>query len=113
MVKEVIIQGKTLHVAFNMKAIFAFQKSTGKSLNALDNMMKDGDTLEALIYEGLKEGHRLKGVELTIEKEDILAITAKDLEQYTTAIAESFEAEPVKKKTGKSKEVIPKLSQKK
>lgn len=109
MVKEVKIQGKVLFLAFNMNAIFAFQKATGKSLDALDNVMNDSEIFRELVYQGLKEGHRIKKLPFEMEKMDVLAIDFKELEQYTNAISESFNAAPVKKKTGKSKDVMKQL----
>lgn len=100
MVKELTINNQKVYVSFNMKAAFAFQKKTGKSISQIEEVIADGDLLEEFLYQGLKEGHRLKGVELTIKKEDVLVISPSDYAHYVVSISEAFTAEPVKKKLG-------------
>lgn len=100
--ENIVIDGENRAIAFNMKALLKFQQSSGKSLESLDDMMNDVDVLEELIYQGLVEGHRLAGQPMTIKKADVLAVSPDDFSKYTDAITTAFNAEPVKKKQGKS-----------
>ncbi|MGB0443332.1 MAG: hypothetical protein ACPGFK_00640 [Flavobacteriaceae bacterium] len=87
--------------------MFRFQKATGVGLDALgDIMSQDMTVLETLFHEALKEGHRLAKQELSIGKEDVLAIGFNELTQYTDALNRAMTTnDPVKKKLGKSNKV--------
>lgn len=102
-VQEVIVGGESLPISFNMKALFSFTKASGVSLSAIDSLgNQDPEILEELFYQGLKEGHRLTKKKLKIQKEDVLAVSAQEFEQYTKALELSMSATPIKKKQGKT-----------
>ena len=98
--EEIQIGGESVFVAFNMKALFNFQRRTGVSLDKIGDFKELAEgVLDELIYQGLKEGHRLAKQPLTIEKENVLAIGLNDFTKYTDALTKSISTEAVQKKT--------------
>lgn len=103
-IQEITIQGKELPICFNMKALFAFTSASGVPLDGLNDVMnQDPAVLEELFYQGLKEGHRISGMEMTIKKEDVLAVSVSEFQGYTMALEKGLSMPPAKKKQGKNK----------
>lgn len=101
--EKIQINGKETPIAFNMKALFKFQKRTGVALDALDGVLQsDPEVMEILFFEALKEGHRIANVSFEILQEDVLAVDLASFQEYTRALNAAFETNPVKKKTGRN-----------
>jgi hypothetical protein len=107
-VQYVTVKGEKLPISFNVRTLLGFTKASGVGLDSLDNLMgQDPEVLEELFYQGLKEGHRLEGKELEIEKKDVLAVGLEEFEGYTKALEAGLSSTPVKKKKGQTKQAAP------
>lgn len=93
------IDGQTVYVSFNTGALWDFTNKTGVPLQDIGNFMKwERKTITELIYQGLKEGHKLAGEKLTIKKDDIMCIPFEEFSKYIQILGNSLSTTTNQKK---------------
>lgn len=95
--ENIIIDNERYPIAFGMGVLLRFCRAIGLRLDQflanIEEITNNPDYLETLVFLAFEQGHRSAGVEMKIQKADVLNVSASTYSEYMHLINKGMQGD--------------------